>query len=82
MKNPGVTLRYLLLWSGCGFLPHGDRRLGPLWLLALPFINCDPVGALEGQLCHGSSVLSQYQALLRIVIAHGGHDAAHHLVLT
>lgn len=73
---------FLLLWSSCGFLPHGDCSLCPVWLLALPFINCDPVGALEGQLCHGSSVLSQYQASLPIVIAHRGHDAAHYLVLT
>lgn len=63
-------------------LPHCDRSLCPVWLLALPIINCDPVGALEGQFCHRNSVLSQYQALLRIVIVHRGHDAAHHLVLT
>lgn len=69
-------------WLCCSVLPHGDGGLCPVWLLALPFINRDPAGALQGQRCHGSSVLSRYQALLPIAVAHRGHNPAHHLVPT
>lgn len=67
--------------NNCCFIPHGDHSLCPVRLLALPFINCDPAGALKCQLCHGNSVVSKYQALLSITITHWGHNASHHLVL-
>lgn len=63
------------------FIPHGDHSLCPVWLLALPFINLDPVRALERQLCHSNAVLCQYKALLSIAVTHWRHDATHHLVL-
>lgn len=70
----------LILQLTCS-IPHSNHSLRPIWLLALPFINSDPVGALKRKLCHGNAVLSQYQALLSIAVTHWRHNATHHLVL-